>query len=154
MLAELLELDQQTRAKRNPQSFQQKQRRAQLARELHAFALERQRAEWSGDGEQRQDPRAKVRLRVQLVGGPHPVELESDSLAIGGMSLMLPFLPHRSDRLHLRLVPPPPDEPVAVDGEIIWTNAARHRVGVRFCDVSEDARALLERLIYSDLVTR
>lgn len=152
LLAELVELDRQIRVKRQPLTFQQKQRRAQIATDLHRWALARQRASFAGGGEQRRDPRANLRLRVQMIGGPRPVELQSDSLAVGGMSLTLTFAPRIGDRLHLRLVPAPPDEPIAVEAEVIWVNAARHRVGVQFHGVDDDARALLERLIYQDLV--
>lgn len=152
LLAELVELDRQVRLKRRPLTFQQKQRRAQIATDLHRWALARQRATFPGTGEQRRDPRANVRLRVQMIGGPRPVELQSDSLAVGGMSLTLSFAPRVGDRLHLRLVPQPPDEALAVEGEVIWFNAARQRVGVQFHGLSDDGRALLERLIYADLV--
>jgi hypothetical protein len=152
LLAELVELDRLLRVRRQPLTLQQKQRRAQIAQDLHRFALLRQRSTWSGSGEQRRDPRAKLRLRVQLVGGPRPLELQSDSLAIGGMSLTLSFAPRLGDRLHLRLVPPAPDEPFTVEGEVIWINAARQRVGVRFDGLDEANRELLERLIFADLV--
>jgi hypothetical protein len=150
MLAELVELDRQLRMRRQPLTLQQKQRRAQIAIDLHRWTLAQQR--WAGAGAQRRDPRANVRLRAQLVGGPRPLELQSDSLAVGGMSLTLTFAPRLGDRLHLRLVPPPPDEPVELEGEVIWFNAARQRAGVHFLDVSEEARALLERLIFADLL--
>ena len=152
LLAELVELDRLIRTKRQPLSLQQKQRRAQIAQDLHRFALARQRVGWDGSGEQRRDPRANLQLHVQLIGGPRPVELQSDSLAVGGMSLTLNFAPRLGDRLHLRLVPPPPDEPFAVDGEVVWFNAARQRVGVQFHSLDEAQREMLERLIFADLV--
>lgn len=152
LLAELVELDRQIRSKRQPLSLQQKQRRAQIAQDLHRFALARQRATYAGSGEQRRDPRANVKLRVQLVGGPRAVELQSDSLAVGGMSLTLNFAPRLGDRLHLRVVPPPADEPFTVDGEVVWFNAARQRAGVQFIGLDEGQRQLLERLIFADLV--
>jgi hypothetical protein len=152
LLAELVELDRQIRSKRMPLTLQQKQRRAQIAQDLHRFALTRQRADWGGPGQQRRDPRANLKLRVQMVGGPRPIELQSDSLAVGGMSLTLSFAPRLGDRLHLRLVPPPPDDPIPVEGEVIWFNAARQRVGVQFHGLDEAQRQLLERLIYADLV--
>jgi hypothetical protein len=152
LLAELVELDRHVRMKRQPLTLQQKQRRAQIAQDLHRWALARQRAGFPGGGEQRRDPRANLRLRAQLVGGPRPVELQSDSLAVGGMSLTLPFAARVGDRLHLKLIPPPPDEPFAVEGEIIWFNAGRQRAGVMFHGLDDDGRALLERLIYADLI--
>src|SRR5689334_10809711 len=93
LLAELVELDRQMRARRQPLTLQQKQRRAQIAQDLHRWTLLRQRSTWTGTGEQRRDPRANLQLRVKLVGGPHDTELQSDSLAVGGMSLTLPFAP-------------------------------------------------------------
>ncbi len=152
LLAELVELDRQIRIKRQPLTLQQKQRRAQIAQDLHRFALARQRADWKGPGDQRRDPRANVKLRVQMIGGPRPVELQSDSLAVGGMSLTLTFAPRLGDRLHLKLTPPPPDEAFNVDGEVVWFNAARQRVGVQFIGIDEAQRQLLERLIFADLV--
>ncbi len=152
LLAELVELDRQIRTKRQPLSLGQKQRRAQIAQDLHRFALARQRAGWSGGGDLRRDPRANVKLRVQLVGGPRPLELQSDSLAVGGMSLTLTFAPRVGDRLHLRLVPQQPDEPFDVEGEVVWFNAARQRAGVQFYGLDEAQRQLLERLIFADLV--
>lgn len=152
LLAELVELDRQIRTKRQPLTFAQKQRRAQIAQDLHRWALARQREGWAGGGEQRRDPRANVRLRVQLVGGPRPVELQSDSLAVGGMSLTLSFPVRLGDRLHLKLVPPPPEEALPVEAEVIWFNAARQRAGVQFHGLGDEGRALLERLIYADLV--
>jgi hypothetical protein len=152
LLAELVELDRQVRSRRQPLTLQQKQRRAQIAQDLSRFALARQRAGWLGGGEQRREPRANVRLRVQLVGGPRPLELQSDSLAVGGMSLTLTFTPRLGDRMHLRMVPAPPDDAVEIEAEVIWINAARQRVGVRFIELSEDGRELIERLIFSDLV--
>ena len=68
------------------------------------------------------------------------------------MSLTLTFAARLGDRLHLKLVPPPPEESIAVEGEIIWFNAARQRVGVMFHGLDEAGRELLERLIFADLV--
>jgi hypothetical protein len=151
LLAELVELDRQMRKRRQPLTFAQKQRRAQIAHDLHRWALSRQR--WVGSGAQRRDPRAaNVRVRVEMIGGPRPLELRSDSLAVGGMSLDLPFEPRLGDRLHLRLVPPAGDEPFAVEAEVVWINAARHRAGVQFHGLSEESRELLERIIFEDLV--
>lgn len=152
LLAELVELDRQVRSRRQSLTLQQKQRRMQIAQDLSRFALERQRAGWLGAGEQRREPRANVRLRVQLMGGPHAVELQSDSLAVGGMSLTLGFASRLNDILHLRMVPSPPDDPVEIEAEVIWINAARQRVGVRFIDLPEEGREMIERLIFSDLV--
>src|SRR5690242_14035895 len=121
LLAELKELDRVTRQKRLTMTLQQKQRRAQIAIDLHRWTLARQQALWSRRP-QRKSPRANLRLRVQLIGGPRPLELQSDSLAVGGMSLQLPFQPRLGDMLALRLIPRPPDEPLEVAGEVVWFN--------------------------------
>jgi hypothetical protein len=132
-------------------TLQQKQRRAQIALELHRWALARQQAQWPGQP-QRKSARARLALRVQLIGGPRPLELQSESLAVGGMSLQLNFQPRLGDHLALRLVPPPPDEPFEVAGEVVWFNAAKQRAGVQFQELSEEGRALLERLVFDDLI--
>jgi hypothetical protein len=93
-----------------------------------------------------------VHLRVQLLGGPRPVDLESDSLAVGGLSVQLRFAPRVGDLLSLRLEPPPPDEPVDVVAQVVWYEPMRSRAGLNFHDVSDEARALLERLVFGELV--
>jgi hypothetical protein len=150
-LAELKELDRTTRQKRQTMSLQQKQRRAQIALELHRWTLARQQAKWPGTP-QRRSARANLHLRVQLIGGPRPIELQSDSLAVGGMSLQLNFQPRLGDHLALRLIPRPPDEAIEVSGEVMWFNAAKQRVGVQFQGLSEEGQALLERLVFDDLI--
>src|SRR5258706_9170887 len=110
LLAELEELDRQLRYRRVPLSYAQKQRRSLVASELHRWALARQHG--PATAEQRREPRAQLRLRVQLLGGPRPTELQSDSLGMGGLSVELTWRPVLGDHLALRLVPPPPDTPV------------------------------------------
>src|SRR5262245_47249265 len=97
LLAELLEIDRTHRNRRQPLQLVQKQRRAAIARDLHLFALAKQRGTAPTGAEQRQHPRANVRLKVQLLGGPHKVDLHSDSLAVGGASLMVKFTPRVGD---------------------------------------------------------
>ena len=109
----------------------------------------RQRAIYAGGGEQRRDPRANVKLRVQLIGGPRPSSC-SRTRSPSADEPDAQFAPRLGDRLHLRLVPPQPDEPFAVDGEVVWFNAARQRVGVQFLGLDEAQRQLLERLIFAD----
>jgi hypothetical protein len=151
LLAELKELDRATRFRRITMSLHQKQRRAQIALELHRWTLAWQQAKWPGTS-QRRAPRANLHLRVQLIGGPRPVELHSDSLAVGGLSLQLNFQPRLGDHLALRLIPRPPDEALEVAGEVVWFNAAKQRVGVQFKGLSEEAEAMLERLVFDDLI--
>src|SRR3954465_11106094 len=86
MLAELLDIDRSIRTRRQSPSLVQKQRRAAIARDLHLFAIAKQRSAAPAGAEQRQHARANVRLKVQLLGGPHKVDLHSDSLAVGGVS--------------------------------------------------------------------
>ena len=151
LLAELKELDRTTRQKRQTLTLQQKQRRAQIALDLHRWTLARQHAQWSGN-QQRKSARANVKLRVQLIGGPRPLELETESLAVGGLSLILSFQPRLGDHLHLRLIPQPPDDPIEVAAEVVWFNAAKQRAGVQFQDLSDDAMGVLERIVFDDLI--
>jgi hypothetical protein len=149
LLAELRDIDHGARA-RKAISLAEKQRRLAIARELNGWALDQQKN--PGGGNQRQHPRAAVKLRVEILGGPRPIELASDSLAVGGMSVSVPFAPRVSDLLALRLVPPPPDEPFEVMAEVIWFHPVRMRAGVRFHDLGDEARAVIERIIFSDLL--
>lgn len=151
LLAELKELDRTTRQKRQTLSLQQKQRRAQIAHDLHRWTLARQQAQFGGTP-QRKAPRANVKLRVQLVGGPRPLELQTESLAVGGLSLILNFTPHLGDILALKLIPQPPDDPIEADAEVVWFNAAKQRAGVQFQSLSEEAVAVLERIVFDDLI--
>ena len=150
-LAELLEIDRTVRTRRQPLTLVQKQRRAVIARDLHQWALERQRGNAPSGAEQRRDPRANVRLKVQLLGGPHTVDLHSDSLAVGGVSVSVKFTPRVGDLLGLRLVPLE-DAPLEVMGEVVWFDPVRSRAGLRFQGLSEEGRAVLERIIFTDLV--
>ena len=150
LLAELLEMDYVARQRRRSSSLVQKQRRAAIVRELQVWALARQQGPQGTT--LREHPRAAVKLRVELIGGPGPVALESDSLAVGGISVSISFQPKAGDLLPLRLVPTQPEEPVAVTGEVIWYDPFRGRAGLRFLELSEDARALIERLVFADLI--
>jgi hypothetical protein len=149
LLAELRDIDHGARS-RKAITLQEKQRRLAIARELNQFTLDQQRA---GSGPNlRQHPRAQVRLMVELLGGPRAIELETDSLAVGGVSCVVSFGPRVGDLLSLRLTPPAPDEPFEVMAEVVWFHPVRSRAGLAFHDLPDDARAVVERLIYSDLV--
>jgi hypothetical protein len=151
LLAELLELDRGARNRRVPLTLIQKQRRAAIARELHLWALARQRGGAPQGAEHRQFPRANVRVKVQLLGGPRSVDLHSDSLAVGGVSVAVSFTPRVGDLLGLRIVPLE-DAPFEVMGEVVWFDPVRSRAGLRFQQVGDDAREVLERLVFSDLI--
>jgi hypothetical protein len=117
---------------------------------LKSWALARQAAPQGA--EQRRDPRAPVRIRVQLLGGPRPVELQSESLAVGGLSATLHFAPRKGDLMALRLVPPPPEPPLELMGEVVWYEPRKARAGLRFKDSSDEAKAVLERIVFGELV--
>jgi hypothetical protein len=151
LLAELLEIDRTVRGRRQPLSLVQKQRRAAIVRDLHMWALARQRGNAPPGSEHRQHPRAAVRLKVQLLGGPHPVELQSDSLAVGGVSVRVSFTPRVGDLLGLKLVPLE-EAAFEVMGEVVWFDPVRARAGLRFHQLTDEGRAVLERLVFSDLV--
>jgi hypothetical protein len=150
LLAELLELDQLGRDRRVSLNLAQKQRRQVICQELRLWALARQMAPTGG--EQRRDPRAPVHIRVQLLGGPRPVELQSESLAVGGLSATLNFTPRKGDLLALRLIPPPPEPPLELMGEVVWYDPRKPRAGLRFKDASDEAKAVLERIVFGELV--
>lgn len=150
LLAELLEFDQIVRARRQPLTLVQKQRRQAIATELHRWALDRQRTSVKG-AEHRRDPRAEVRLRIQMLGGPRPVDLDADSLAIGGVRCNVGFQPRVGDVLALRMVPL--EEPaVEVMARVVWYDPVRSKAGLAFMGLSDSARAFVERLVYSDLI--
>lgn len=151
LLAELVEMDRTIRSRRQSLTLSQKQRRAAIIRELHLWALARQRGAAPPGAEKRQFPRAEVHLKVQLLGGPRAVELQSESLAVGGVCVTVSFAPRVGDLLPLRLQPLE-DAPFDVMGEVVWFDPIRARAGVRFHDLSDDGRAVLERLVFSDLV--
>jgi PilZ domain len=150
LLAELLELDQLARDRRATLTLAQKQRRQIICQELRLWFLARQGA--PSGGEQRRDPRAAMRVRVQLLGGPRPVDLQTESLAVGGLSVTLHFAPRKGDLLALRLVPAEPDPPLALMGEVVWYDPRRTRAGLRFKDPSEEAKEVLERIVFGELV--
>ncbi len=150
LLAEMLEFDQIVRARRQPLTLVQKQRRQAIAGELHRWALDRQRTHSKG-AEHRRDPRADVRLRIQMLGGPRPVDLEADSIAVGGVRANVGFSPRVGDVLALRMVPL--EEPaVEMMARVVWYDPVRSKAGLSFIGLSESARAFIERLVYSDLV--
>jgi PilZ domain len=150
LLSELLEFDQLVRARRQPLTLVQKQRRQAIAAELHRWALDRQKAQSTG-AEARRDPRAAVRLRIQMLGGPRPIDLDADSLAVGGLRCFVNFQPRVGDVLALRMVPL--EEPaVEVMARVVWYEPVRSKAGLSFLGLSDSARAFVERVVYSDLV--
>jgi hypothetical protein len=150
LFAELLELDRTSRDRRVSLSLAQKQRRQVIAGDLRVWAVESQRL--PGGAEQRAHPRAAVRLRVQLLGGPRPIELSTDSLAVGGLSATISWTPRCGDLVALRLSPPEPEEPIDVMAEVVWYDARRSRAGMRFSDLDEEGRALIEHLVFGELL--
>ncbi len=150
LLAELLEFDQLVRTRRQPLTLLQKQRRQAIASELHRWALDRQKATVPG-AEHRRDPRAEVRLRIQMLGGPRPVDLDADSRAVGGVRCNVGFQPRVGDVLALRMVPL--EEPaVEVMARVVWYDPVRSKAGLAFMGLSDSARAFVERVVYSDLI--
>jgi hypothetical protein len=149
-LAELLEIDSSVRMRRQPPTLVQKQRRAAIARDLHLWALDRQRGLAPG-AEQRQYPRANLRVKVQLLGGPRSVDLQSESLAVGGVSVTVKFSPRVGDMLGLRIVPLE-ETPFEVMGEVVWFDPIRSRAGIRFHKLTDESREILERLVFQEIV--
>ncbi|SRR5258706_9022423 len=147
LLAELRDIDTAARSKKAI-TLAEKQRRLAIARELGQVALDDQRP---AAGEKRRDPRATVRLRVEVVSGPRAIELETDTLAVGGVSVQVPFTPRVGDLLALRIVPAAPDEPFEVMAQVVWFHPVRQKAGLQFHELSDAGRAILERVIYSDL---
>jgi hypothetical protein len=150
LLAELLELDQVSRERRSSMSLVQRQRRQVICQDLRAWALARQVA--PEGAEQRSDPRAPVRIRAQLLGGPRPVELQTESLAVGGLSAKLNYAPRKGDIMALRLIPPEPEPPLELMGEVVWYDPRRSRFGLRFKEPAEEAKSVLERIVFGELV--
>ena len=150
LLSELLEFDQLVRTRRQPLTLVQKQRRQAIATELHRWALDRQRNSVSG-AEHRRDPRAEVKLRIQMLGGPRPVDLEADSLAVGGVRCHVGFQPRIGDVLALRIVPL---EQAAVEimAKCVWYDPVRSKAGLAFMNLSDSARSFIEQLVFSDLI--
>jgi hypothetical protein len=153
LLAELQEFESMLRKRRQPLSLAQKQRRSAIAADLHRWALERQRQRLSPQAENRQHARADVRMRVQMLGGPRPIDLESDSLAVGGLRVLVNFAPRVGDVLALKILPleAPSIEAMA---RVVWYDPRRGKAGLSFVDLDADSRAHLEQLIFSDLLSR
>ena len=148
LLAELRDIDTGARSKRAI-TFAEKQRRQAIARELADIALNEQRPP-SGQS-QRRHARAPIHVRVQLLGGPHTIELTTDTIALGGVSVDVPFSPRVGDLFALKLIPPGTDEPFEVMAQVVWFQPARQKAGLEFHDLPEAGRTILERLIYTDL---
>ena len=165
LLAELYHLDQGRT--RDTLTLLERQRRSAICRELSAWALELLERDRPPGAVQREHPRAPVRAKVQLLGGPHRMDLVSESLAVGGLSVRLTsFTPRVGDLWALRLwvagdAPPALDQPAAEQeletaldlmAQVAWVDPVRGRAGARFVDVPEEARAVLERVVFRELV--
>jgi hypothetical protein len=157
LIAELQELDRKLMRGQAPSlTLLERQRRAAICRELHAWALERQQGNQAI--KRRADPRAAIALRVSVVGGPHSVELITESLAVGGLSVVLTsFLPRVGDLFTLRLQPDAAPDPslahsITAMADVVWVDPVRSRAGLRFRQLSEADRAAIEALVLDTLV--
>ena len=54
--------------------------------------------------------------------------------------------------LPLTLVVPPPEPPLELMGEVVWYDPRKPRAGLRFKDASDEAKAVLERIVFGELV--
>jgi hypothetical protein len=86
-----------------------------------------------------------------MLGGPRPVELESDSLAVGGIRVVVNFAPRVGDVLALRLLPLE-EPPVDAMAKVVWFDPVRSKAGLSFIDLHDETRAMVERLVYADLI--
>ena len=153
LLKELLEIDEAVRRRRVALTFVQKQRRMTIASELGRWAMATRPA--PKGHELRQHPRADMRVRLELLGGPAPIALETDTLGLGGAGVAVSFPVRRGDIWRMRLCPPDgPDgvDPVELSAEIVWVDVPRARAGLRFVEQTDELRALVERLVFSELI--
>ncbi len=150
LLAELRDIDIGARLRKSI-TLAEKQRRQAIARALNQITLAMQQPV-SGSN-QRQHPRAHVPLRCELLGGPRALQLPTDSVAVGGIAVDVGFSPRVGDLVHLRLTPPAPDEPFEVMAQVVWFHPVRMKAGLAFHDLGEEPRAVLERLVYNELVS-
>lgn len=125
---------------------------APSCRELSQWALSQQKGPPGAPN--REFPRAALRLKVQLIDGTRAVESESRSLSVGGLSVTAPIAPEVGQTMVLRLSPVAPDPQVMVTGVVVWYDRDRLMVGLRFGDLSDEARALLERLVFTNLLDK
>jgi hypothetical protein len=153
LLHELVEIDSSRRGRRQPLSMEQKFRRRDICRQLNHWALERQRLA-GGGAERREHARAPgpMQLGVDLLRASERIGAELDSLAVGGVSLIVAVPVKVGETLTLRLVPEPPDQQVELEGDVVWFDAGRSRAGLRFGKMGEEAQALLERLVFGGLL--
>lgn len=151
LLAELRDIDIGARLRKSI-TLAEKQRRQAIARELNQITLAMQQPRAGAN--QRQHPRANVALKCELLGGPRVIELPTDSVAVGGIAVSIGFSPRVGDLVHLRLTPPAPDDPFDVMAQVVWFHPVRMKAGLAFHDLREEPRAVLERLVYNELVTK
>ena len=52
----------------------------------------------------------------------------------------------------LKLIPPPPELPLDLMGEVVWYDPRSSRTGLRFKDPSDEAKEVLERVVFGELV--
>jgi hypothetical protein len=152
LLAELNDLD---RSLEQQLGFAEKQRRRIIARELHEFAMTLQGRMSSGGASRREHPRASIELPVVLLGGPHPVELIAESIAVGGVAVRTRnFIPRNGDLWPLRfpIEEAGKDHSFEVLGRVVWVDVGKGRAGIRFTEVSDGARTVLERIVFSALL--
>lgn len=151
LLRELLEIDETVRRRRVALTFVQKQRRMTIASELGRWAMA-SRPSPKG-AELRQHPRAEMKVRLELLGGPKPITLETDTLGLGGAGVAVSFPVRRGDLWRMRLCPPG-EEPVELGAEVVWVDVPRARAGLRFVQQTDELRALVERLVFSELIRK
>ena len=151
LLKELLEIDDAVRRRRVALTFVQKQRRITIANDLGRWAMASRRA--PKGSELRQHPRTEMRVRLELLGGPQPIGLETDTLGLGGASVLVTFPVRRGDVWRMRLNAPG-EEGAEVSAEVVWVDVPRAKAGLRFLDQTDELRALVERLVFSDLIRR
>ena len=150
LLKELLEIDEGVRRRKVALTFVQKQRRMTIASELARWAMASRPA--PKGHELRQHPRADMKVRLELLGGPQSVSLETDTLGLGGAGVAVRFPARRGDVWRMRLWPPEGDDPVELQAEVVWVDVPRARCGLRFLEQTDELRAVIERLVFSELI--
>jgi len=101
--------------------------------------------------EKRRQPRHAVRLEVNYRCGDNYLFSRSSNLSEMGIFLTTPTPLAKGTRLELSFAPPGGEEPIRLQGEVVWTLGAGPGVepgmGVRFIDPPPDARARVKALI-------
>ena len=103
--------------------------------------------------EQRRDPRAAVHICACSSSVGRVLSSCSRSRWRWAASRRrLHFAPRKGDLLALRLVPPPPEVALELMGEVVWYDPRKARAGLRFKDPSDEAKSVLERIVFGELV--